>query len=160
MTTRIRLPNNWEPRDYQLPLWSYLQGGGLRADVAAHRRWGKDEVALHWTATQMVQRPGSYWHMLPEASQARKAIWDAVNPHTGLRRIDEAFPPALRENTREQDMFIRFKNGATWQVVGSDNYNSLVGSPPVGVIFSEWSIARPDAWTYMRPTGGEPTREL
>jgi phage terminase large subunit len=151
MTTRIRLPNNWEPRDYQLPLWSYLQGGGLRADVAAHRRWGKDEVALHWTATQMVQRPGSYWHMLPEASQARKAIWDAVNPHTGLRRIDEAFPPALRETTREQDMFIRFKNGATWQVVGSDNYNSLVGSPPVGVIFSEWSIARPDAWTYMRP---------
>jgi hypothetical protein len=35
---------------------------------------------------------GTYWHMLPEASQARKAIWDAVNPHTGKRRIDEAFP--------------------------------------------------------------------
>jgi phage terminase large subunit len=48
-------------------------------------------------------------------------------------------------------MFIRFRNGSTWQVVGSDNYNSLVGSPPVGVVFSEWALARPEAWTYMRP---------
>jgi phage terminase large subunit len=30
--------------------------------------------------------------MLPEAAQARKAIWEAVNPHSGKRRIDEAFP--------------------------------------------------------------------
>jgi phage terminase large subunit len=57
----------------------------------------------------------------------------------------------MREATRETDMLIRFKNGSTWQVVGSDNYNSLVGSPPVGVIFSEWSLAKPDAWTYLRP---------
>ena len=28
--------------------------------------------------------------MLPEAAQARKAIWEAVNPHSGRRRIDEA----------------------------------------------------------------------
>jgi phage terminase large subunit len=48
-------------------------------------------------------------------------------------------------------MFIRFVNGSTWQVVGSDNYNSLVGSPPVGVVFSEWSLAKPEAWSYLRP---------
>lgn len=89
--------------------------------------------------------------MLPEAAQARKAIWEAVNPHTGLRRIDEAFPPAIRETTREQEMFIRFKTGSTWQVVGSDNYNSLVGSPPIGVVFSEWALADPQAWAYIRP---------
>lgn len=98
-----------------------------------------------------MQRPGTYWHLLPEAAQARKAIWDAVNPHTGKRRIDEAFPKAIRDTTRDQDMLIRFKNGATWQVLGSDNYDSLVGSPPIGVVFSEWSLARPEAWTYMRP---------
>lgn len=89
--------------------------------------------------------------MLPEAAQARKAIWDAVNPRTGKRRIDEAFPKAIRETTREQDMLIRFKCGSTWQVLGSDNYDSLVGSPPIGVVFSEWALARPDAWTYIRP---------
>jgi phage terminase large subunit len=148
---RVRLPNSWEPRAYQLPLWTHLEDGGLRADVAAHRRWGKDDVALNWSAVAAHKRVGTYWHMLPEASQARKAIWDAINPHTGKRRIDEAFPRELRDTTREQDMLIRFRNGSTWQVVGSDNYDSLVGSPPVGVVFSEWALARPDAWTYMRP---------
>ncbi len=48
-------------------------------------------------------------------------------------------------------MFIRFKNGSTWQVVGSDSYNSLVGSPPVGLVFSEWALADPSAWAYLRP---------
>ena len=43
-----------------------------------HRRAGKDDVALHWAATQALTRPGSYWHMLPEYAQGRKAIWQAV----------------------------------------------------------------------------------
>lgn len=154
MTTdapRVRIPKTWRPRAYQRSLWRFLERGGKRADVAAHRRWGKDDVALNWAAVSMMQKVGTYWHMLPEASQARKAVWDAVNPHTGVRRIDEAFPKELRASTKDQEMMIRFKNGSTWQVVGSDNYNSLVGSPPVGVVFSEWSLARPEAWTYMRP---------
>lgn len=99
----------------------------------------------------MVSEPGTYWHMLPEASQARKAIWEAVNPKTGRRRIDDAFPKALRDATREQEMFIRTVNGSTWQVLGSDNYDSLVGSPPRGVVFSEWALANPQAWSYIRP---------
>lgn len=89
--------------------------------------------------------------MLPQASQARKAIWEAVNPHTGKRRIDEAFPPAIRSVTRENEMFIRFVNGSTWQLVGSDNYNSLVGSPPAGVVFSEWALADPSSWAFLAP---------
>jgi hypothetical protein len=48
-------------------------------------------------------------------------------------------------------MAIEFINGAVWQVCGSDNYNSLVGSPPYGVVFSEWPLAKPDAWAYLRP---------
>lgn len=98
-----------------------------------------------------MQRAGGYWHMLPEAAQARKAVWEAVNPHTGKRRIDEAFPKSIRAATRENDMFIRFVNGSTWQVVGSDNFDSLVGSPPVGVVFSEYALADPNAWAMLRP---------
>lgn len=147
----IILPHNWEPRIDQMPLWAHMEAGGTKADVVAHRRWGKDDVALHYAATAAHKRIGTYWHMLPEAAQARKAIWDAINPRTGKRRIDEAFPKALRETTREQDMLIRFKCGSTWQVLGSDNYDSLVGSPPIGVVFSEWALARPDAYTYIRP---------
>ena len=68
-----------------------------------------------------------------------------------LRRIDEAFPPQIRSATRDGDMSIRLANGSVWQVLGSDNYDSLVGAPPVGVVFSEWALAKPDAWTYIRP---------
>jgi len=134
-----------------MPLWSYLENGGKRAAAVWHRRAGKDDVCLHWAAIAAHQRAANYWHMLPEAAQARKAIWDAINPHTGKRRIDEAFPLEVRDTTREQEMMIKFKSGSSWQVVGSDNFNSLVGSPPAGVTFSEWSIANPSAWAYLRP---------
>lgn len=148
---RIRLPNGWQPRPYQLPAWTYLENGGRHAELIWHRRSGKDEIALHRTACAAFERTAGYWHMLPEYSQARKAIWDAVNPHTGKRRIDEAFPVELRKTTRNQEMLIEFKNGSSWQVVGSDNYNSLVGSAPAGIVYSEWALANPNARAYLRP---------
>jgi hypothetical protein len=132
-------------------LWSYLENGGKRAIEIWHRRAGKDEVCLHWAAVAAHERPATYWHMLPEYSQGRKAIWAAVNPATGKRRIDEAFPKELRANTNEQEMFIRFKSGATWQVVGSDRFDAAVGSPPAGIVFSEWALANPQAWAYLAP---------
>ncbi len=89
--------------------------------------------------------------MLPEYSQARKAIWDAINPHTGKRRIDEAFPVELRATTREQEMQIVFINGSTWQVIGSDSYDRLVGASPAGIVYSEWALANPAARGYLRP---------
>lgn len=148
----IELPaHNWRPRPYQMRAWAAMERGVLRHALAWHRRAGKDDFALHRTAIGAFERVGSYWHMLPMANQARKAIWDAVNPNTGRRRIDDAFPAELRETTREQDMFIRFKNGSTWQVVGSDNYNALVGSPPIGVVYSEYALADPAAWAFLRP---------
>lgn len=132
-------------------LWRYLEAGGTRAVAIWHRRAGKDSVCLNWAAVAAHQRVASYWHCLPMAEQARKAVWNAVNPHTGIRLIDQAFPLESRAATRDQEMFIRFKNGSTWQVVGSDNYNSLVGSPPAGVVFSEWALCDPAAWDYIRP---------
>src|SRR3990167_8223017 len=147
----ISLPHNWRPRIYQRGLWVYLEDGGKRAYMIAHRRWGKDDVVLHYTACAAMQRPGNYWYMLPEASQARKAIWDAVDPHSGKRRVDGAFPALIRKKTVDHEMKIEFVNGALWQVVGSDNYDSLIGAPPVGIIFSEWALADPQAWAYLQP---------
>jgi len=78
-------------------------------------------------------------------------MWDAVNPHSGKRRIDETFPFELRATTRDHEMMIVFRNGSTFQLVGSDNFNSLIGSPPVGLIFSEYAVSNPQAWGYLRP---------
>lgn len=141
----------WKPRPYQIKAWRYMQGGGRHAELIWHRRAGKDEVCMHWAAFAAHKRVATYWHLLPMAAQARKAIWEAVNPHTGKRRIDEAFPHELRQTTRENEMLIKLKNGSTWQVVGSDNFNSLVGSPPAGITASEWALANPAARAYIRP---------
>ena len=97
-----------------------------------------------------MQRVGMYWHMLPEAAQGRKVIWDGID-RQGRRIIDQAFPKEIRKSQNEHEMKIEFVNGSIWQVVGSDNYNSLIGANPVGIVFSEWSVAKPSAWDYMRP---------
>lgn len=89
--------------------------------------------------------------MLPMATQVRKAIWEAVNPHTGKKRIDEAFPHELRQKTRDDQMFIEFKNGSTWQALGSDNYEGAIGSTPAGIVYSEWALAKPSARGFLRP---------
>jgi len=143
-------------RKYQRPLHeAWVSGRRRRLLQIAHRRWGKDEVALNASRDLALQRPASYWHCLPEYAQARKAIWTAVNPHTGRRRIDDAFPAEIRAATNEQEMFIKLANGSTWQIVGSDRYDSLVGSGVAGVVFSEWALANPASWAYVRPMVAE-----
>lgn len=147
----ITLPHDWRPRDYQQAAWDAFERDYKRFCLIWHRRAGKDDFGLRATSVSAFRRVGNYWHMLPQASQARKAIWEAINPHTGKRRIDEAFPLEVRSATRETDMSIEFTSGSTWQVVGSDNFNSLVGSPPVGVIYSEYALADPASWNFLRP---------
>lgn len=139
-------------RKYQQPFHrAWVTGEKDRLIEIAHRRWGKDEIALNTTREMAFKRPASYWHCLPLYEQGRKALWTAVNPHTGKRRIDEAFPREIIAARDENAMFLRFTNGSTWQIVGSDRYDSLVGAGVAGVVFSEWALANPSAWGYIRP---------
>jgi phage terminase large subunit len=159
MASIVMPANGWRPRPNQQELWDYFNdpetkmfdGTSKRALMVAHRRWGKDDVALNLAGKASVVRPGAYWHMLPEYEQGRKAIWNAVDAHTGRRRIDMAFPPEWRKRTDDRGMFIEFHWGATWQVVGSDNYKSLVGAGVAGVVLSEWAKAHPGALGYLSP---------
>jgi phage terminase large subunit len=48
-------------------------------------------------------------------------------------------------------MFIRFKVGSTWQIIGSDRYDATVGAGVAGIVYSEWALANPSAWAYHRP---------
>lgn len=148
----IRLPaSGWKPRPYQQGVWNYLAKGGKNAVVIGHRRFGKDAICLHHTACAAHERIGSYVHFMPKFSQCRKALWDQVDGHTGKRRIDECFPHELRAVTREDEMFIRFKNGSTWQLAGSDSYDALVGTSYVGMTHSEYALADPAAHSYFAP---------
>jgi len=151
--SEIKLPHGgWTPRVHQMALWNYLRGGGKRAFAVWHRRAGKDDVCLHHAAWAAMERPANYGHVLPEFLQGRRSIWTAVNPHTGKRRIDEAFPAEICESRNDTSMSIRFINGSTWCVLGSDTYDtSLVGSSYAGLTFSEYALSNPSVWGYARP---------
>jgi hypothetical protein len=146
----IRLPNDWAPRPYQQPVWQYLQDGGRRAVCCWHRRAGKDSLGINWCARAAFERTGTYFHLLPELKHGRKVVWDAID-RKGRRVVDQAFPPEIRESTHDQEMRIRLANGSVWQVVGSDSYDTLVGTNPVGVVFSEYALSNPAAWDFLRP---------
>lgn len=96
-----------------------------------------------------MQRVGTYWHLLPTIAQGRKVMWDGITK-SGDKVLD-AWPEALVANRRNDEMKLELVNGSVWQVVGSDNYNSLVGANPVGVVLSEYSLADPAAWDFIRP---------
>lgn len=139
-------------REYQRPFHQALVGGKVKRLIEiAHRRWGKDEIVLNGFRELSQKRVGTYWHCFPEYAQARKAIWNGVNGHTGKRRIDEAFPPEIRKRINDDDMFIETTWGSTWQLLGSDRYNATLGSGPVGVAYSEWALCDPAAWAYHKP---------
>lgn len=155
---RLELPlNGWTPRSYQRNAWKAMLSKDIKTAVLAwHRRSGKDEIALHATAVRAMERRANYWHMLPMQEQARKALWESVNPHTGRTRWKEAFgepgkPASLIEHVDNQAMKLTLKNGSTWQLIGSNNTDSLVGSAPAGLISSESALESPTAFAYLRP---------
>jgi len=147
---QITIPNNWNPRPHQLPFFEAMDKGVKRACLVWHRRAGKDSASLNFTAKQSFSRVGNYWHLFPKQTQARRAIWSGIDGE-GRKILDQVFPEEVRARTSTQEMQIEMVNGSTWQLCGSDNYDALVGSNPVGVIFSEWSLCDPNAWNYIRP---------
>lgn len=71
--------------------------------------------------------------------------------NTGERILD-FIPKELIEGVpNSQEMKIRFVNGSMLQLVGSDNYDSLMGTNPQGVIFSEYALQDPRAYQHLRP---------
>jgi len=89
------------------------------------------------------------FHILPTYSQAKKVIWDS-STNDGKRILDY-IPKEVIESKNGHEMKIRFTNGSLYQLIGSDNIDSLVGSNPKIIIFSEYALQSPAAWDYLRP---------
>lgn len=116
-----------------------------------HRRAGKDEVLLNAIGVKAIQRPASYAYMFPEISHARRSMWNAVNPHTGKRRILETFPEEIVSSINETDMRIDLVTGSNILFFGSDQYDRIVGAGLAGVVSSEHALAHPAAYAYFSP---------
>lgn len=151
MDIEVTLPNQFEPRPYQARAMAHFDGGGRRGCYVWGRRTGKDVTFAHETCKMAHERIGTYYHMLPTFAHCKRAIWDMIDDQE-RRTIHTVFPPALRSGEpNEQELKIKLRNGSVWQMIGADNFNSVVGSNPVGIVFSEYALIDPRAWQFFRP---------
>lgn len=146
----IDITGGFVPRFYQTPYMMAMDNGCKFAVWVMHRRGGKDRTALAQTCKDAHRRVGLYWHCLPTLKQARKVVWDNITSE-GKNLIDVTFPRELVKRKLEDEMKIELHCGSMVQLVGADNFNSLVGASPVHVTFSEWSLTDPRAYDFVRP---------
>jgi len=148
--THVKL-NQFKPRDYQKCIFDAIRNKGYKRVMAVWpRRAGKDLTAWNLVIKELLTKVQTIYYVFPTYSSGRRILWDAIN-NDGFRVLDY-MPKEVIESKNEQLMRIRLKNGSLFQVIGSDNYdNALVGTNPRGVVFSEFAISNPNAYSFVRP---------
>lgn len=147
--TKVEIPYNWDPRFYQMDVWDAMDAGVRRVDCVWHRRAGKDLTFINRATVEAHKRIGTYYHMMPKLNQARKVVWDGMDK-SGRAFLDY-IPKDLIRKRNEAEMQIEFHNGSIWQLVGADNFDNLMGTNPVGLTLSEYSLCNPKSWDFFRP---------
>lgn len=145
----ISIPYQFQPRPYQYDLLRALDSGYKRAIAVYHRRAGKDKTLLNITVKKALERVGIYYYFFPEFSQGRRVIWDGIDG-SGMR-FREHIPPSLIKRESAQEMQISLVNGSIIQIIGTDKFDKVRGSNPVGCVFSEYAFQNPAAWDVVRP---------
>lgn len=149
MGSTITLPHLYSPRLYQVPFLKAMDQGYRRASLVWHRRCGKDKTIFNFTLKEAFKRVGTYYYFFPTYTQGKKILWNGVD-RDGMRFLDHVPKEALvrRNNT---EMLLELVNGSIVQIIGTDNYDSIRGTNPVGCVFSEYSYQDPGAWDVVRP---------
>lgn len=122
---------------------------GLRAVSVWPRRNGKDLTAINILAGKALKRKGLYLYIAPFANQVRSIIWEGSDG-TGSRFIDY-IPREIITRKLDQSMKLWLSNGSVIHLLGSDNPDAIVGTNPLGIVFTEFSLHKEAIWGYMRP---------
>ena len=126
-----------------------MDGDYRRACLVWHRRAGKDLTLWNLTIKKALERRGTYFYALPVYTQAKKIIWQGMS-NEGFRFLDHV-PKEIIRNLNNTEMRVTLKNGSIIQLIGTDNIDSIVGTNPIGVVFSEYALQNPKAWELIRP---------
>lgn len=137
-------------RPYQSkPFRDLFIHGKKRIIRILHRRAGKDREAINLVHMAALMRPGLYLYLLPKINQARTVIWEGRG--SDGRKFIDCIPNALIKKDHQTTMTRYLSNGSIIKVAGADNYEALIGSNPLGIVFSEYALCHPNAWNYLRP---------
>ena len=128
-----------------------LEVDGFKKIIAVlPRRSGKDITAWNLLIRAAIKVVGVYFYVFPTFASGRRILWDNIT-NDGFRVLDY-LPPELVESRSEQQMRIRLTNGSLIQVIGSNDFdNSLVGTNPRGIVFSEYALTDPRAYAFCIP---------
>lgn len=143
--------NKFQPRSYQRCLFEALDRDKFRRILACWpRRAGKDLTAWNICIRELIKKTQIIYYIFPTFASGRRILWDAIT-NDGFRVLDY-LPSELVDRRNESMMRIRLKNGSVFQIVGSDSYDTtLVGTNPHGVVFSEFALSDPMAYSIVRP---------
>ncbi len=156
---KISLPYRYKPYPHQKELmrtfWAMLKGESdiKHYGLEWHRRGGKDMTFWQLVVAAAILDPGDYAYCLPTNVQAKKVIWNGnVNDYKGeVCKFFDFIPPSMPHEANKSDSMITLANGSNIYVIGSDNFNNLVGMNLKGVVYSEWSLCNPEAPKYIQP---------
>jgi phage terminase large subunit len=141
----------FKPRWYQEPIFDAIENKGYKRVIAVlPRRAGKDIACWNLIIRQALSRVGIYWYILPTYSQGKKVIFDGID--TDGKRFIDYIPRKLIKSSNSQEQKIMLVNGSLIQIVGASNIDRLVGSNPIGCIFSEYAMVNdPQVYQLIRP---------
>jgi hypothetical protein len=146
----LELPANYIARPYQSEFWAKMRSGIKRAVLVWHRRAGKEKTCWNYLIMQACMRVGIYYYFFPHFSQGRKILWDGVDK-LGYRLLNHLPESLMDGKPNSTEMKIRLKNGSLIQIIGTNNIDSIVGTNPIGCVFTEYSLQDPKAWGFIRP---------
>lgn len=127
-----------------------METGKKRAVLVDHRRAGKDKTSFNFCVREAIRRVGIYYYFFPTYNQGRKILWDGIDKE-GFRFLDHAPKEIRKGDPNQTEMKLTLINGSLIQVVGSDNIDTVVGTNPVGCVFSEYALQDPRGWDFVRP---------
>jgi len=134
-----------------------LEAGAKKIVKVNHRRAGKDLDTWNQMICRAPKVVGTHYYFFPRFAQGRKVIWEGMD-NEGRPFLDYV-PKSIRDGRpKEDDMQIRIKarkNGkkaySILQIVGTDKYDSLLGTNLKTGAYSEFQIQDPRAREFFKP---------
>lgn len=151
----ITLPHEFKFRQYQVLPWNVcIQPEFRRGILIWPRRCGKDLFCWNLAIAKAMQRVGTYYYVAPYYNQARQIIWEGADG-AGKKFLDyiphDLIGGMYHNGRTKLEMRQKLPNGSQIKLVGSDNIDAIVGTNPIGIVFTEFSLHKRGVWDYLRP---------
>lgn len=157
----IKVPPWYIPRDYQLPIWkSMIEEDKKRGLLLWPRRHGKDLTCFNIMVYHAaVLRVGNYYYFAPSYAQGEKILWDGKTKDgrpfmsciPGWPNTVKEDPNSIIDRIDQRKMKVWLTNGSLIQIVGASEEDAVVGTNPVGCVFTEYSVQDPRFYQFMLP---------